>query len=124
RHLKDLYNRFGDWYLAIAAYNCGPGGVEKAVQRTGYADFWELRSRNSLPRETNNYVPIILAMTIMAKNPKNYDLENIEVDRAIEYDVMRMTALTNLSLISDVVDRPVSEIRELNPSLLGNSVPA
>ena len=68
RHLRDLYTHFGDWYLAIAAYNCGPGGVERAVERTGYADFWELRSRGAIPMETTNYVPIILAMTIMAKN--------------------------------------------------------
>ena len=64
-HLHDLYNEFGDWYLAIAAYNCGPGNVEKAVERTGYADFWELRSHGLLPAETTNYVPIILAMTII-----------------------------------------------------------
>ncbi len=69
RLLKDLYNQFGDWYLAMAAYNSGPGTVQRAVQRTGYADFWELYRRNVLPGETRNYVPIILAMTIMAKNP-------------------------------------------------------
>ena len=75
RHLHDLYNEFGDWYLAIAAYNCGPGAVEKAVERTGYADFWELRNRGVLPAETTNYVPIILAMTIMEKNAAEYGLE-------------------------------------------------
>ena len=75
RHLRDLYTHFGDWYLAIAAYNCGPGNVQKAVERTGYADFWELRNRRVLPIETTNYVPIILAMTIMAKNATAYDLE-------------------------------------------------
>ena len=51
RHLRDLYNQFGDWYLAIAAYNCGPGSVEKAVERTGFADFWELRAIAVLPAE-------------------------------------------------------------------------
>ena len=57
RHLKDLYNQFGDWYLAMAAYNSGPGTVQAAVKRTGYADFWELYRRNVLPKETRNYVP-------------------------------------------------------------------
>jgi membrane-bound lytic murein transglycosylase D len=52
RHLHDLYNEFGDWYLAIAAYNCGPMVVENAVERTGFADFWELRNRAVLPAET------------------------------------------------------------------------
>ena len=50
QHLRDLYGLFGDWYLAIAAYNCGPGNVQKAVERTGYADFWELYKRNVLPK--------------------------------------------------------------------------
>ena len=78
RHLHDLYAMFGDWYLAMAAYNCGPGCVQRAVERTGYADFWELRRLNVLPKETANYVPVIVALTIMAKNPKDYDLENLE----------------------------------------------
>ena len=89
RHLRDLYHKFGDWYLAIAAYNCGPGNVEKAVERTGYADFWELRSRRTLPLETTNYVPIILAMTIMAKNAKEYDLDGVVPDPPLEYDVVK-----------------------------------
>ena len=67
-HLHDLFNEFHDWYLAMAAYNCGPGVIEKAVERTGYADFWELRARKVIPQETANYVPIILAMTIVSKN--------------------------------------------------------
>ena len=61
RHLRDLYGQFGDWYLAMAAYNSGPGTVQAAVRRTGYADFWELYRRNVLPKETRNYIPIILA---------------------------------------------------------------
>ncbi len=80
RHLRDLYHEFGDWYLAIAAYNCGPGTVQKAVERTGYADFWELRSRGVLPAETTSYVPIILAMTIMEKNAAEYGIEGFQLD--------------------------------------------
>src|ERR1017187_8606550 len=76
-HLKDLYNEFGDWYLAMAAYNSGPGTVQSAVKRTGYADFWELYRRNVLPKETRNYVPIIVAVTIMAKNPAQYGLDSV-----------------------------------------------
>src|SRR5262249_5165255 len=87
RHLRDLFEKFGDWYLAIAAYHCGPGCVERAVERTGYADFWELRSRRTIPIETTNYVPIILAMTIMAKNAKEYGLDGVVPDPPLEYDV-------------------------------------
>ena len=124
RHLRDLYEKFGDWYLAIAGYNCGDGCVEKAVQRTGYADFWDLRARNAIPKETTNYVPIILAMTIMHKNAKDYGLEEIEIDPPLTYDTMELEAPTHLALVADIADRPVSEIRELNPSLLTSVAPA
>ena len=124
RMLRDLYVRFGDWYLAMAAYNCGPGCVEAAVARTGFADFWELAARNVLPRETVNYVPLILAMTIMTKNPKDYGLDLSETERAMEYDSLNLTAATNLALVADVLDRPVSELTELNPALLRAVAPA
>jgi membrane-bound lytic murein transglycosylase D len=123
RHLKDLYSQFGDWYLAMAAYNCGPGNVERAIQRTGYADFWELRARNVLPRETTAYVPIILAMTIIAKNPKAYELEGIEPEPALAYDVLPLRTATNLRLVADILQVPVAEVRELNPALLRDQAP-
>lgn len=118
RHLRDLYNDLGDWYLALAAYNCGPGCVDRAVQKTGYADFWELRKRGALPKETQNYVPAILAMTIIAKNLKDYGLEGLELDPPYEYDTISIAVPTNITLIADAADRPVSELRELNPALL------
>jgi membrane-bound lytic murein transglycosylase D len=124
RHLHDLYAMFGDWYLAMAAYNCGPGCVQRAVERTGYADFWELRRLNVLPKETANYVPVIVALTIMAKNPKDYDLENLEVDRPVEYETVQLDTPTSLALIADAADRPVSEIQDLNPALLKSAAPA
>jgi membrane-bound lytic murein transglycosylase D len=124
RHLHDLYAMFGDWYLAMAAYNCGPGCVQRAVERTGYADFWELRRLNVLPKETANYVPVIVALTIMAKNPKDYDLENLETDRPVEYETIALDTPTGLALIADAADRPVSELQELNPALLKSVAPA
>src|SRR5580658_7627745 len=89
-HLHDLYNEFGDWYLAMAAYNSGPGTVQSAVKRTGYADFWELYRRNVLPKETRNYVPIILAVTIMAKNPAQYGLDSVVKDKPVPYDTVKI----------------------------------
>ena len=124
RHLHDLYAMFGDWYLAMAAYNCGPGCVQRAVERTGYADFWDLKRLNALPKETLNYVPIILAVTIMAKNPKDYDLANLEMDRPIEYETMDLETGTSLALIADAADRPVSEVQDLNPAVLKSAAPA
>ncbi|MSV30336.1 MAG: LysM peptidoglycan-binding domain-containing protein [Bryobacterales bacterium] len=123
RHLRDLYAQFGDWYLAIAAYNCGPGNVSKAVERTGYANFWELRNRRVLPAETTNYVPIIVAMTIMVKNASEYGLTDIDPDPPLEYDTVEMTAPTHLALISDLTESPVYELQSLNPALLKNVAP-
>jgi membrane-bound lytic murein transglycosylase D len=124
RHLRDLYTQFGDWYLAIAAYNCGPGNVEKAVLRSGYADFWELYKRNLLPRETANYLPIILAMTIMSKNARDYGLESVTPDAALDYDTFTVPSATHLSLLADGAGRPISEIRDLNPAILKLTAPA
>ena len=124
KHLRDLYNHFGDWYLAMAAYNCGPGCVDHAIMRTGYADFWELSRRNALPKQTINYVPLILAITIMAKNPKDYQLEDVDPDQPIEYDTLDLKSPTNVALIADAADRPMAEIRDLNPALLRSVAPA
>ncbi|MBI2687684.1 MAG: transglycosylase SLT domain-containing protein [Acidobacteria bacterium] len=123
RHLRDLYHEFGDWYLAIAAYNCGQGNVDRAVAKTGYADVWELRSRGTLPLETSNYVPIILAMTIMAKNPQNYGIETVIPEDPLLYDTVDNASLTSLTLVSDIIGRPVSELKELNPALLRDFAP-
>jgi membrane-bound lytic murein transglycosylase D len=123
RHLKDLYNQFGDWYLAMAAYNSGPGTVQSAVKRTGYADFWELYRRNVLPRETRNYVPIIVAVTIMAKNPTQYGLDSIIADRELAYDTVKLNYSVDLRLVAECVDATSEELQDLNPSLLRMTTP-
>src|ERR1035438_9177013 len=123
-HLHDLYSEFGDWYLAIAAYNCGPVVVEGAVARTGYADFWELRSRSVLPAETTNYVPIILAMTIMEKNAAEYGLDGIQMDPPLDYDSVELSAKTSFALVSDITETPLSELASLNPAVLKSVAPA
>jgi membrane-bound lytic murein transglycosylase D len=123
RHLKDLYQEFGDWYLAMAAYNSGPGNVQQAVKRTGYADFWELYKRNVLPAETKNYVPIILAMTIMSKNPAQYGLGDVVPDPADTYDLVTVDYPVDLRLVSECVDTPVERLADLNPSLLRRTTP-
>jgi membrane-bound lytic murein transglycosylase D len=122
-HLKDLYSEFGDWYLAMAAYNSGPGTVQKAVKRTGYADYWELYRRNVLPKETRNYVPIILAVTIMAKNPEQYGLDKVVAEKPLAYDAMQIDYPVDLRLVAECVDAPASALQELNPSLLRLTTP-
>ncbi len=124
RHLRDLYQKFGDWYLAMAAYDCGPMVIERAVERTGYADFFELRAHGVLPRETTNYVPIILAMTIMSKNAAEYGLEDLTPDAPLEYDSIQVTSPTHLLLVSDLTNTPAAELQGLNPALLKGLAPA
>jgi membrane-bound lytic murein transglycosylase D len=123
RHLKDLYNQFGDWYLAMAAYNSGPGTVQAAVKRTGYADFWELYRRNVLPKETRNYVPIILAVTIMAKNPSQYGLSGLAMEHPADYDTVTINYPVDLRLVAQCVGSTQDELQDLNPSLLRVTTP-
>jgi membrane-bound lytic murein transglycosylase D len=124
RHLHDLYRMTGNWYLAMAGYDCGPLCVERAVQRTGFADFWELCRRNALPMETQHYVPAILAMAIIAKDPAAYGMDDFEQDPALEFDTIRIEAPTQLPLLADAAGTPVTELRDLNPSLLLNVAPS
>ncbi|MBT9331461.1 lytic transglycosylase domain-containing protein [Paracidobacterium acidisoli] len=123
REIKANYEQLGDWYLAMAAYDWGAGNVQRAVQRTGYADFWELYRRNNLPAETKNYVPIIIAVTIMAKNPKQYGLDDLAPDPPLLDDTVTTDYAVDLRLVSDITGAPLQEIEALNPSLLRMSTP-
>lgn len=122
QHLRDLYGVFGDWYLAIAAYNCGPGNVQKGIERTGYADFWELYRRNVLPNETKNYVPIILALTLMAKDADRYGI-SVDPDSPVPSDTVAPGHAIDLRLVAETVDVDVTTLRTLNPSLLRMATP-
>ena len=122
RHLRDLYQQFGDWYLVLAAYNSGPGNVSRAIERTGYADFWELHKRNVLPRETKNYVHIILALTLIAKDPAQYGVE-VAPEPAIHADRIKLAHPIDLRLVAETIDVGVEELRALNPKLLRMTTP-
>ncbi|HTZ49767.1 MAG TPA: transglycosylase SLT domain-containing protein [Verrucomicrobiae bacterium] len=117
QHLRDLYGLYGDWYLAMAAYNCGPGNVQKGIERTGYADFWELYRRNVLPTETKNYVPIILALTIIAKGAQQYGI-SVDPDQPVPTDMVKPGRPIDLRLVAETIDVDVATLRTLNPSLL------
>jgi membrane-bound lytic murein transglycosylase D len=122
QHLRDLYKTFGDWYLAMAAYNCGPGNVQKGIERTGYADFWELYKRNVLPRETRNYVPIIVALTLIAKDAAHYGIQ-AEPEAPVPSDVVKPGRAIDLRLVAETIDVDVERLRGLNPSLLRLATP-
>jgi membrane-bound lytic murein transglycosylase D len=123
RYMKFLYDQLGDWYLAMAAYDWGAGNVQRAVQKTGYGDFWELYRRNELPGETANYVPEILAAIIIANHPKQYGFEDITLDPPILTDTVTVNYSVDIRLVSDLVGAPVDELHALNPSLLRSITP-
>ena len=123
RHLRDLYDRFGDWYLVLAAYNSGPGSVQHAIERTGYADFWQLYRLNALPRETRNYVPIILALTLVAKDGPRYGIE-VDPEPPMHADSVRPGHPIDLRLVAETIDEDLDTLKALNPQLLRLVTPA
>ena len=123
RDLRELYDQFGDWYLAMAAYNSGAGTVQHAIERTGYADFWELYRRNVLPKETKNYVPIILALTLISKDPARYGIE-FEPEPALKTDAVKLGQPIDLRLVAETIDTDLETLRSLNPQLLRLVTPA
>jgi membrane-bound lytic murein transglycosylase D len=123
KYMKALYNQFGDWYLAMAAYDWGPGYVQRAVMKTGYADFWELYRRGVLPGETKNYVPGIIAAIIMAKNPAQYGLDRMVPESPVVSDTVTVDHPIDLRLVADLTNASLPEIVALNPSLLRLTTP-
>src|SRR5579862_7889893 len=115
-HLKDLYSAFGDWFLVMAAYDSGPMNVQHAIEKTGYADYWELRKVHALPAETENYVPVFLATALIAKDPKAYGFD-IQPDPPLTVDPVEIDTPTDLRLIAQLIDHPVDDLIKLNPGL-------
>jgi len=121
-HMRDLYAIFGDWYLVMAAYNSGPGNVAKAIERTGYADFWELQKRNALPKQTQNYVPIILALALVAKDPGLYGVQ-VDPEKPPQIETISLEHPLSLQLAADAAGVGLDDVRLLNPQLLRNVTP-
>src|SRR5438552_9546761 len=122
RHLKDLFQEFGDWYLAMAAYNSGPVRVQRALEKTGADNFWTLAERRALPKETINYVPNILALTIIGKNPEKYGF-NVRPEAALEIERGQGDKATDLRVIAEAINLPVEELRGLNTHVLRWTTP-
>jgi LysM repeat protein len=122
RHLRDLYNRYGDWYLALAAYNAGAGNVDRAIQRTGVRDFWQLSQSRYLVYETRNFVPAILAATIIAKSPGAYGFTE-ETDPPLAYDTVIVDEPIDLRVVARYSGATLTELERLNTALLLNQTP-
>ena len=122
RHLKDLAKRYnGNWELAMAAYNTGAGNIDRAISRAGTANFWMIYPY--IAQETRNYVPNILAVILIAKNPEKYGFRGIKPDAAMSYDVVQVPTTTSLQLVADATDSSVETIRSLNPELRRDTTP-
>lgn len=113
-HLADLYDRFGDWYLALAGYNCNPKKVEYNMRRYHTRNFWKLRR---LPRQTRNYIPTFLAATIIAKDPKKFGFY-VEKQKPLEVDQVAISESVDLNVIAGIVDTSYAYIREINPAVI------
>ena len=122
RHMRDLYDMFGDWYLVMAAYNSGPLNVSRAIERTGYADFWELQKRHALPKETENYVPIIIAMALVGKDPAAYGI-HVSPEKPVASEMLKPGSSIDLHLLADATGADMESLHELNPELLRNVTP-
>lgn len=122
RHLKDLAKRYnGNWELAMAAYNTGAGNIDRAISRAGTANFWMIYPY--IAQETRNYVPNILAVILIAKNPEKYGFKGIKHDTPMSYDVVQVPTSTSLQLVADATDTNVDHIRSLNPELRRDVTP-
>ena len=123
RYLKQLYDTFGDWSLAIAAYNCGPGNVNKALRRAGEGkhDFWEIYP--FLPAETRGYVPAFIAANYIMTYHKSHNISPALARRPIVVDTVHVTRRVHFEQIADVMDIPVAELRALNPQYRRDIIP-
>ncbi len=116
RYLKELHEQFGDWYLALAAYNVGPARIQRNLNRYGSIDYWDMVKRRLLPRETRNYVPSILATVIIYRNPERYGF-HAEADPRIQFETLSLDYQVDLGVVSESIGVPLAELENLNPEL-------
>ncbi len=123
RYLRDLFKQFGDWYLAAAGYNAGEKRIERAIVRHETTDFWKLSKYNTLPRETREYIPQLIAAAIIAKDPKRYGFTNIEYESPIEFVQEQVPGGISLETVARAASTDVAMLKSLNPELLTGITP-
>ncbi len=117
RYLSDLYRMFGDWSLALAAYNAGEGRVSRAINKYGENDYWNLLGTRYLPKETKDYVPKFIAAITIAKQPESFGFDTLKEHKPINYDEVVITSPTDIDVIAKCAETTVDVIKELNPEL-------
>jgi len=123
RYLSDLHKEFNSWYLAVAAYNAGPGKMRRAIKKYDTRDFWKLAGNKYLKLETKRYVPKLIAAIIIAKEPEKYGFTDIAYMDPVRYDLIKVPPMTDLQAVALASNRSVKNIRELNNELLKWSTP-
>ncbi len=123
KYLKWLHSRYNNWELALGAYNTGEGNIDRAIRRAGVSDFWAVYPY--IAQETRNYVPNILAVILIAKNPEKYGFRNVQRMAPLEksYDTISVPSATNLHLIASLTDSSVDYLRSINPELRRDTTP-
>ncbi len=124
KYLKYLYEKFDDWYLALASYNGGPGKVSRAIKRVGSRNFYRLAKSRYLRRETRNYVPAFIASLLIAKSPEKYGFIVNEPDKLYNNSkIVKIISPVSLKSVSALLNRPYSELKKLNPEIVRDFTP-
>ena len=121
--LGDLYEEFGDWHLAVAAYNAGPGKVRSGMRRYKVDNFWDLAEKRHLKLETKRYVPKLIAAIVISKDPERYGFTDIEWQEALTYDTFKAGPSMSLDAIATVSESSLKTIKDLNPHLIRSKTP-
>jgi LysM repeat protein len=122
-YLKDLHDYYGRWYLATAAYNAGPGNVDKALQQSGAKDFWHIKTKTQLTEETHNFVPKFVAISLIAMDPSKYGLNDVRYEAALDYEEVELKAPMKLAALAQSAETEIPDLRDLNPALLRDMTP-
>ena len=123
KYLKDLHRMFGDWSLALAAYNCGPGRVRRTLTEAGATSFWELLDAGLLPKETRGYVPTFYATLLIASDPETYGFRLGKTQEDDDEKSIELRGPLSLAYIAEVIGADAELLKEMNPALRRGVVP-
>lgn len=122
-YFKGLYSVFGSWYLAMASYNVGENRVKREVMNHYTRDFWELARKKRFPKETINYVPKFIAAKLIGRNPEKYGFTEIDYEKPLEFETLRVAEPVNLRKMSEVLGLEYEDLKALNPKFKGEIAP-